>query len=245
MKKRKIFFTQDRVRKIIASIIIGLVITAVVYNNNPAQFTEPAWIKNIWGRVFYWGLLIATYSIVGYAAWSFIESFSRDFFFVREDLAKIGVSQEAFQRAKDKAQEKPEDPAAAWEVASNQLQEYLKINLKQIQSIYQLSITVMLIGFALIVTSIALAMLQPEENSPALVAGIGGVVTEFIGGTFLFVYRSALEQSRHYIQTLDKTSSVGVALKILEGIEKRGEPLKEVREARIAIAKLLISQHGE
>lgn len=196
------------------------------------------------GRCIFVLFMICAYMLLGMFIFNFGEIFSATKKEIQQDISELNA-QEEFVEAKQRAREKPEDPAAAWDVASSQLQKYLNINLKQIESIYQLSLRVMMVGFILIVVAIVLAFISPQNSSPALVAGIGGIVTEFIGGTFLFVYRAALEQSRHYIQTLDKTSTVGVALKILEGLEKKGDAVKEVREARVAIAKLLISQREE
>lgn len=243
-------FTWRRIRIFYLPLALSLVINFAIYLFTPETFTDAfqnlsvLGIFAFFGRCFFVFTMIGVYTIIGMLIFNFREIFLANKEELQKDITQL-TAQEEFIEAKQRAREKPEDPAAAWDVAASQLQQYLNINLKQIESIYQLSLRVMMIGFFLIVVAIVLAFISPQNSSPALVAGIGGIVTEFIGGTFLFVYRAALEQSRHYIQTLDKTSTVGVALKILEGLEKKGDAVKEVREARVAIAKLLISQREE
>jgi len=48
----------------------------------------------------------------------------------------------------------------------------------------------MLIGFGFIIAGIILSAFYPDKISIALIATASGVITNFIGATFLFLYNS-------------------------------------------------------
>lgn len=129
---------------------------------------------------------------------------------------------------------------------SNRLDAYLSLNIKQINMIFYTSLIVMTIGFIMIIVAIILALINPIKTTPAIVAGVGGVITEFIGATFLIMYRSAIEHSGRYIQTLDKASSAEQAINILDNIGAQNEDEKRnIIEAKTEIAKLLLTMQKE
>lgn len=154
------------------------------------------------------------------------------------------VSLRNIEIARAKVEAEPAKAKPAWDLATAKLEAYLALNLKQISSIFYTSIIVMLVGFIFIMIATFLALQNPNVITPAIIAGIGGVITEFIGATFLLLYRSAIEHSGKYINTLDKTSSVGVAIQILDNIttENDEKAKDKITEAKIEIAKLLLNQ---
>ena len=146
-----------------------------------------------------------------------------------------------------RVEQNPDKAKPAWDLATAKLEAYLSANLKQSNWIFSLSVVVMIIGFVFLTTAIFLTLQNPEFTTPALVAGIGGALTEFIGATFLVLYRSALEHSTNFIKSLDKTSSVGVAMQILDNISTdKDETVREkIIDAKIEVAKLLLSNLSE
>jgi hypothetical protein len=157
------------------------------------------------------------------------------------DLGRPYLFYSELEKARQKLNEGTDELAPGYVVAASQLQGYIESNRGQINSIYRLSMIVMAVGFIFILFAIILALVNPTTYAAPLVAGTGGVISVFIGATFLLLYRSAVEQAQQYIFTLDKQSSVSIALKIIDEV-KDGD--KEKDAARIEIAKLLISEKG-
>ena len=78
--------------------------------------------------------------------------------------------------------------------------------------------------------------------TPAWIGGIAGVITEFIGATFLFIYRSTVRQAASYNQTLERMNSVGMAMQILDSISGESKEMQDLTKAEIV--KLLVQQSG-
>jgi len=159
----------------------------------------------------------------------------------------IGVSRKDIEAARERVEQHPDKAKPAWDLATAKLEAYLSANLKQINWIFNISVIVMIIGFIFLTTAIFLTLQNPDFITPAIVAGIGGALTEFIGATFLVLYRSAVEHSTNFIKSLDKTSSVGVAMQILDNISAdKNEAIQEkIVAAKIEVAKLLLANLSE
>lgn len=90
-----------------------------------------------------------------------------------------------------------------------------------------------------------------EKNFILLLTVISGMVTEFIGATFLVIYRSTINQSIKYTEALQRDNSVSMAMDILSDLEGanieelEGETQKRVIDAKIAIATLLIGKNPD
>jgi hypothetical protein len=97
---------------------------------------------------------------------------------------------ERIATAESKADAAPEKVKPAWDLARVTLEAYFNRNLSQINSIFWLSVSVMVVGFGIIIWGISQAIQSSDASVPAAIAGAAGVITEFIGATFLFIYRS-------------------------------------------------------
>lgn len=169
-------------------------------------------------------------------------------FTTMKDVTDIfGVTRINIEAAQERVVQNPDKAKPAWDLATAKLEAYLSTNLKQINWIFNLSVIVMIIGFIFLSAAIFLALQNPTSITPAIVAGAGGALTEFIGATFLVLYRSALEHSTNFIKSLDKTSSVGVAMQILDNIssDKNEAVQDKIIEAKIEVAKLLLANLSE
>jgi hypothetical protein len=136
----------------------------------------------------------------------------------------------------------PEKTKPAWDLARATLEEYFDRNLGQISSIFWLSVVVMLAGFGIIVWGVSRSVQSSVSFGPAAFAGVAGIVTEFIGATFLFLYRSTIQQAVNYSNMLERINSVGMAMQILDTMphETRQEDLKNTTKA--TIVELLVRQ---
>jgi nitrate reductase gamma subunit len=147
------------------------------------------------------------------------------------------ASRKRISEAESRVERQPEKAKPAWDLARVTLESYFNKNLSQVTAIFWLSVVVMFIGFGIIVWGIAQAMQQAESNLPAIITGFAGVITELIGATFLFIYRSTMEQAASYTKTLERINSVGMAMQILDTIPNnaKADDLKNSTKASIVI----------
>jgi len=126
------------------------------------------------------------------------------------------TSREKVNQAETEAKEVEGKSKPSWDLARVTLQEYFNRNLAQITWIFWLSLVVMLIGFGIIIWGITQSSKSPDYFLPGVIAGVAGVLTEFIGATFIFVYKSTIQQAMEYLKTLERINSVGMAMQILD-----------------------------
>jgi phage shock protein PspC (stress-responsive transcriptional regulator) len=139
---------------------------------------------------------------------------------VRADRVDRQLS-ERVQDAQKKTEENPDKAAPAWELAQATLDKYFNRNLNQIKWIFFVAVFVMLGGFGVILYGVALAM-RPNGVEPSRIAALSGIVTESIGATFIWVYRSTMRQASGFMKILDRINTVGMAIQILDSMPGGG-----------------------
>lgn len=147
------------------------------------------------------------------------------------------------QTTRDEIKARPSEVLPVWDLAYKTLQQYFARNLSQVKNIFWLSVAVMTVGFFLIVW-IILAPVFTEKNVELNKIGIiAGIITEFIGATFLFIYKSTINQALQHSKSLENINSVGMSIKILESIERSDLNQDKIDEAKIEVSKALINVH--
>ncbi|MDZ7821954.1 MAG: hypothetical protein U5N26_09140 [Candidatus Marinimicrobia bacterium] len=151
------------------------------------------------------------------------------------------------QRLEDKLQEIEEKREAnpgktkySWDIARIKLESYFDRNLSRSRCIFWISIAVMLSGFAFIIWGVLISVGQPEVLSLTYLTSVAGIVTEFIGATFMVVYRSTINQATESMNVLERINQVGMAIQIIESIPESEKGLQS--EARVEISKILLSK---
>jgi hypothetical protein len=156
--------------------------------------------------------------------------------------------------ARKRVEAQPEKAKPAWDLASARLQLYFDRNLRQMESIYTWSLVVMIVGFLFVLAGLTLSFLMPPQQvqagsavgsnaiTPAAVGVIAGIITEFIGATFLIIYRSTIQQAGMYTKTLERINSVGMAMQILDTISPQATQLQDSTKAEIVM--MLLSRGG-
>ena len=161
------------------------------------------------------------------------------------------IIEKAYVSAQETHKEEPGKAKPVWDMAQLTLEIYFDRNLNQIRWIFWLSMAVMSLGFVLIVYGVALGYQNPQENwIVAAIGGMAGVFTEFIGATFLFVYKSSIQQADKYTEILERMNFVGMAMQMLDGavynqkhIESAdSNSVDSLREAKIEMAKVLLEK---
>jgi hypothetical protein len=136
------------------------------------------------------------------------------------------------EQIEDKAEKQPEKVKFAWEIASAKLEAYFDRNLTQVFAIFVLAIIVMLVGFAFVLWGVTLAIRNPTQNT-SWIAAISGIITEFIGLTFMVLYRSTMAQANTFMQVLERINTVGMAVQILDSIPESETQLKNSTRAQL------------
>jgi hypothetical protein len=161
---------------------------------------------------------------------------------VRVTSEQLRQSREKIDQAESRVAEQPEKAKPAWDLARATLEAYFNRNLSQVTWIFWLSVTVMFIGFIIVGLGIAQAIQSPNILGPAAIASIAGIITEFIGATFLFIYRSTIQQAIDYSQTLERINSVGMAMQILDTMPDQTQPEDLKSKTKATIVEVLVRQ---
>jgi phosphate/sulfate permease len=116
------------------------------------------------------------------------------------------------------------------------LEMYVGRNLIQNKFIFWFSAIFITIGFGVILWGIFQAINNSLQTTIVLAATISGIVTEFIGATFMVVYRSTIEQANEYYKTLVRRDLVDLAIEVLNEIDNQAttEHLKSNAMANLA-----------
>jgi len=151
---------------------------------------------------------------------------------VRKTTQVTQEARERIERIEVKAEKEPEKVKFAWELASAKLEAYFDRNLSQVFAIFMVAIFVMLVGFGFVLWGVWLAIKTPGQNT-AWIAAISGIITEFIGVTFMVIYRSTMAQANSFMQVLERINTVGMAVQILDSIPEAEGQLKNTTRAEL------------
>jgi len=160
------------------------------------------------------------------------------------ETRRRGRLDQKLQQAERNAREAPEKAKPAWDLARVTLEAYFNRNLTQVSAIFWLCAAVMVLGFGAMVWGIAQAMRSPDAAfAPALLTAGSGVLTELIGATFLFVYKSTMAQAEHYTKTLERINAVGMAMQILDTLSDEANKADSLKDKTKAdVVKALMQQ---
>jgi len=151
---------------------------------------------------------------------------------IQQSIQVGQIARERIERIEVKAEKEPEKAKFAWELASAKLEAYFDRNLTQVLLIFVVAIFAMLVGFGFVLWGVTLAIRHPEQNT-SWIAAISGIITEFIGVTFMVIYRSTMSQANAFMQVLERINTVGMAVQILDSIPDGDAQLKNSTRAEL------------
>lgn len=114
--------------------------------------------------------------------------------------------------------EKPDDLIITWALARVLLEKYMNQNLRQVSYIFWLTVIIMLSGFNLIVIGVNKIFNDPTNFAPAILSAVSGILVDFIGATFLVVYKSIMSQAKEYVLILERINAVRMSIEALQRI---------------------------
>lgn len=134
------------------------------------------------------------------------------------------------------------EAAIVQQFARIKLESYIDRNLRQVASVYGLIIFVMTVGFVFVSIGVYRAYSYPESLGASIVAACSGILINFIGATFLVVYKATMAQAKDYVSILERINAVGMAAQIVENLGDN-EQLKSETSAEISkeLLKLYVS----
>ncbi len=135
--------------------------------------------------------------------------------------------EERVEAAEERVRVNPKETQAAWELAQTKLESYINRNLTQIRSIFWLTVLVMLFGFALICYGVFQAFETPDVLGPSILTACSGLIVNFIGATFLVVFKSTMSQAQEYMRIIERINAVGMSVQILDTISEKADVLKD------------------
>ena len=155
--------------------------------------------------------------------------------------------QQRLEAAQKKANDNPDQAGAAWDLASVNLQHYFTRNLAQVKQVFYVSLSVMTAGFACVLygvyVQVTSAQLHPDHIIPATwVAAISGLITQFIGATFMVIYKSTMAQANEFVVVLDRINTVKIAMTVLDQMPNDAECKDLTRQQLIS---LLLGSHSK
>ena len=137
------------------------------------------------------------------------------------------------EKVEERIKEYPNESMASWELAKIRLESYLNRNLSQLRSIFNWTMIIMIVGFLIIGYGIIKVYHGDQSIKPSIITITAGLLVEFIGATFLIIYKSTMEQAKGFINVLERINAVGMSVQIVDRIEE-DQPLKNKTGAEIA-----------
>jgi hypothetical protein len=145
--------------------------------------------------------------------------------------AKVEDAEVAAKKETEKA-----EPAVI--TAQARLDKYFDNNLQQVTQIFVTAIVVMAIGFCFLAFCVVLSLRSGDHKTGEIVTGAAGALTEFLGATLMVVYRRTMTQATEFTSILERLTTVGSALRVLDSIPET--ELKSKNHARSRVIELLL-----
>jgi hypothetical protein len=188
-------------------------------------FVSPSLFHRVWLTLIIWLPLLS--SMLGVYLW--VRARQR-----REEaqLAKIAEAEAKAENATDKAR-------PAWTLAQTKLEAYFDRNLLQVNQVFVVAIAVMIVGFAFVLFGVAISFGQSKVLPISYVASGAGIITQFIGATFMVIYKSTMAQANQFMSVLERINTVGMSVQVLDSIPETDTELKNKSRARIVELLLL------
>jgi hypothetical protein len=143
------------------------------------------------------------------------------------------------ERAENKAESEPTKAKFAWDLARVKLEAYFDRNLFQVNQVFWLAVAMMMVGFGFVLAAVVMSLNHTQIIPAAKVAALSGIITQFIGATFLVIYRSTMAQANEFMSVLERINTVGMAVQVLDSIPETNAALKD--KTRAEIVALLLS----
>lgn len=121
----------------------------------------------------------------------------------------------------------------------NQLDEYFTINKVQAKNSYSFSVTMIVIGFGVIITGVLLWLYGKLTLNVMVISTLAGVIAEFIGATSLLLYKESTKQIQLFFDKLTYLQHVMLAIELAEKLpdNSKTEQISSIITSLIGLEK--------
>jgi hypothetical protein len=161
------------------------------------------------------------------------------------DRESRALQERKIEQIEVRAEKEPEKTKFAWDLARVKLEAYFDRNLSQVRMIFFVAVFVMVVGFGFILWGVSRGVSNPESIKTSYLAAISGIITEFIGVTFMVIYRSTMAQANQFMEVLERINTVGMAVQILDAIPEQETQLKNSTRAEIVSLLLTVNARSK
>ncbi len=119
----------------------------------------------------------------------------------------------------------------------NQLIDYYIINKAQATTSFRSSIVAISIGFATIIAGVWLAYANAGDNTAAYISVLAGIVLQFIGGAFFFLYTRSLIQLNFFFARLALMQDTMLGIRLADSIPDGKEKHRIIEKLIFAIVQ--------
>ncbi len=122
------------------------------------------------------------------------------------------------------------------QLSLNQLTEYYSINKAQARSSFGLSIFAIILGLITIISGIWMFYLKSNPNiSLTMLTGVAGLLLEFIGGAYFFMYKKSLEQVNFFFGQLIKIQDTMLSIDLAKNIGSNDKQIEMTEKIIISL----------
>lgn len=104
------------------------------------------------------------------------------------------------------------------QLSLNQLNEYYTINKNHARSSFRFSIFSIVIGLITIISGVWLHYLEIANIEISYISVVSGLILEFIGGAYFFMYKKSLEQVNFFFGQLIKIQDTMLSINLADNI---------------------------
>lgn len=112
------------------------------------------------------------------------------------------------------------------QLSLNQLNEYYTINKAQARSSFRFSIFSIVIGLITILVGVWLNYFGNKNIELIFITGISGIILEFIGGAYFFMYKKSLEQVNFFFGQLIKIQDTMLSINLANNISDENKKVE-------------------
>lgn len=112
------------------------------------------------------------------------------------------------------------------QLSLNQLNEYYTINKDQARRSFHFSLFAIIIGLVTIIAGIWLHFLGIAKIELVYITGASGIILEFIGGAYFFMYNKSLEQVNLFFGQLIKIQDTMLSINLAENISDNNKKIE-------------------
>ena len=148
---------------------------------------------------------------------------------VDKELDKIHVEREKITTKIE--QEETPDIFDTIQLSLNKIDEYYAINQGQARSSFRFCIAAVVVGLITIVAGIWFYYFKVRDIQIAYITGFSGVLLEFIGGAYFFIYKKSVEQVNFFFGQLIRIQDTMVAINLAKNMgdeEKRAGLIEKI-----------------